>query len=101
LRVVDAATSTLVCLAARKTRRSRCPQSAAYLLVCDLPASLACLVCEPPDANELMAATTSGALPPERRAPRLRLRIPGRRRSAPSGRRSAPEAPAASRAPPA
>src|SRR5579864_3877037 len=58
LSVVDVATSTVVRLAARKHGAYRRPQSAAYQWVCSLPASLVCLVCEPPDANGLMATPT-------------------------------------------
>src|SRR5207248_8725016 len=52
------ATSPVVRLAGRIHVACPRPQSAAYRWVCSLPASLACLVCDPPYANELMTAPT-------------------------------------------
>src|SRR5436305_12870650 len=42
-----------------QTRRMPASSVGCIPVVCSLPASLACLVCEPPAANELMAASTA------------------------------------------
>ena len=54
-----ATASTVVRLAARKRGAFRRPQSGPYVLVWALPASLDCLVSEPPDGNVLTVAATT------------------------------------------